>query len=229
MKTKFSTICSASLALILAAPVFAADSERAQATTDRNETNIRTNTATPETGGTGMSTHSGHAAHGSSQHSDQQAAAQGDVEPIETKEFFETASAKGMAEIETSKIALEKATNPEVRQFAERMIEEHKTSHQKLEQLAKQQGVKPSKEPKMMDKAKAQILEMRDGESFDEAYINNQVVAHEQTVELFERAAQSDDQSVRSFAQQSLPMLRDHLQEVKDLQEKLSDSVAQAN
>ena len=99
MKAKLSTLCGASLALILAAPAFAADRDRAQAGTDTNQTNIRTETATPQTAGSETSMRGGHGAHEPDHAGDQQpSTAQADLEPVETEEFFETASAKGAAE-----------------------------------------------------------------------------------------------------------------------------------
>ena len=69
----------------------------------------------------------------------------------------------------------------------------------------------------LVSKAKAMILQLRDGESFDRAYANNQVVAHEQTIELFRQAVSSEDAQVSAFAKETLPKLEHHLQMAKDL------------
>ena len=60
-------------------------------------------------------------------------------------------------------------------------------------------------------------MEQRDGESFDEAYANNQVNAHEDTIELFKRAAMSDDVEIAAFAKQTLPKLEQHLKMAKEM------------
>ncbi|MDF5939078.1 DUF4142 domain-containing protein [Pseudomonas aeruginosa] len=44
----------------------------------------------------------------------------------------------------------------------------------------------------LTDKAKATLLDLRDA-SFDPAYANNQVAAHEKAVELFTQAADNPD------------------------------------
>ncbi|MBK3868125.1 DUF4142 domain-containing protein [Pseudomonas stutzeri] len=135
--------------------------------------------------------------------------------------FVDEASAKGIAEIETAKMALQKGTSEDVKQFAQMMIDEHTQANQKLAQLAQQKNLEMSDEAMLMDKAKAMILKLRDGENFDEAYANNQVVAHEQTIELFRDYIESGkNPDLKQFAQTTLPKLEQHLQSAKELQAK---------
>ena len=136
--------------------------------------------------------------------------------------FVDEASAKGMAEIETAKMALDKGTAEDVKTFAQKMIDDHTKANQKLAELAGQhEDLEMSDEAALMDKAKAMILKLRDGENFDEAYANNQVVAHEQTIELFrEYAKNGENQELKSFAESTLPTLEQHLQHAKQLASK---------
>jgi len=133
--------------------------------------------------------------------------------------FVDEASAKGLAEIETAKLALEKGTAEDVKAFAQKMIDDHTRANQKLAEIAGQnEDLQLSDEATLMDKAKAMILKLRDGESFDQAYANNQVVAHEQTIELFRNyAEQGDNADLKAFAQSTLPKLEQHLQDAKQL------------
>lgn len=60
-----------------------------------------------------------------------------------------------------------------------------------------------------MNKAKAMILELRDGEDFNEAYANNQVVAHEQTIELYRDYLKNGQNSdLKQFAEKCYPRSR---------------------
>jgi len=140
-------------------------------------------------------------------------------DPIDVEDFVETASAKGIAEIETAKAALEKGSS-EVHAFANKMIEDHRSANEKLAEIARKENVKLSDEATLMDKAKTMILEVRDGESFDEAYINNQVESHEDVIELFQRAAASDHGEISNFAKELLPKLQEHLQMANALKSK---------
>jgi putative membrane protein len=62
------------------------------------------------------------------------------------------------------------------------------------------------------------ILELRSAKSFDQAYANNQVKAHEATIALFEEeAANGKDADLKKFAADTLPKLKHHLDEAKKL------------
>lgn len=142
------------------------------------------------------------------------------IEPIDVEDFVETASAKGIAEIETARMALDEGTE-QVHEFANRMIEDHTKANNELKDIARQQNLEVADDPTLMDQAKAMILSIRDNESFDEAYIENQINAHEETIELFERASHSDNDAIRAFAREKLTTLREHLQMANELEEQV--------
>jgi putative membrane protein len=88
-----------------------------------------------------------------------------------------------------------------------------------MARLAKEKNLPLSDEATLMNKAKAMILELRDGEDFNEAYANNQVVAHEQTIELYRDYLKNGQNSdLKQFAEKMLPTLEEHLQQAKQLQ-----------
>jgi len=136
---------------------------------------------------------------------------------IDAEDFVETASAKGLAEIETGRMALEEGTS-NIHAFANQMIQDHTKANNELKEIARKGNMEVADDPTLMDRAKAMMLSVRDGESFDEAYIKNQINAHEETIELFERAGQSDSAEIQAFANEKLPKLREHLQMAKELQ-----------
>tara|TARA_A100001518_G_C1225728_1_gene74146 strand:- start:3865 stop:4380 length:516 start_codon:yes stop_codon:yes gene_type:complete len=139
----------------------------------------------------------------------------------EGENFVDEASAKGIAEIETAKMALDKGTSEDVKQFAKMMIDDHTKANQELAQLTQAKDLEMSDEATLMDKAKAMILKLRDGENFDEAYANNQVVAHEQTIEMYQDYVEGGENAdLKQFAQKTLPKLEEHLKQAKDLQAK---------
>lgn len=142
------------------------------------------------------------------------------ADKVSANDFAEQASAKGIAEIETSKLALEKGSHAEVKKFAQTMIDDHTRANDELKALAKQKNLQVSTDAELMSKAKAMILQVRDGENFDKAYANNQVVAHEQAIELYQKAAATDDAEVSAWAKKTLPKLEHHLQMAKELQSR---------
>lgn len=141
---------------------------------------------------------------------------------ISAEDFVDEASAKGYAEIETGKLALEKSETQKVRDFAQTMITDHGLANKELAVIAQKKNLDVADDTELMNKAKAFILKQRDGQSFDEAYANNQVMAHEQTIELFQKATRMNDPELKAFAQKTLPKLQHHLDMANQLTETTS-------
>jgi len=134
--------------------------------------------------------------------------------------FVDDAAQGGITEVEAGKLALEKSSPADVKTFAQHMVTDHTKANQELTALAKKLDIEVPDDAALTDKAKKAILEMRD-ESFDKAYANNQVAAHEKTVELFQKeAASSDNAELKAFAAKTLPTLEAHLKMAKELQAK---------
>ncbi|MFK3795569.1 DUF4142 domain-containing protein [Pseudomonas sp. NPDC088444] len=133
-------------------------------------------------------------------------------------DFVEDASAKGVAEVEAGKLAQEKGTAADVKSFADMMVQDHTAANAKLKSIADAKNLEVSDSAELVDKAKAMILELRGAKSFDQAYANNQVKAHEATIELFEKeVSDGKDAELKAFASDTLPKLKTHLEHAKAL------------
>lgn len=139
------------------------------------------------------------------------------VNAIDAQKFVLRACEKGVAEIEAARAALEKAELTQVKEFAERMIRDHGEANQTLKAIALQQGLEVEDDATLVDKAKQFMMKMRSGESFDHAYLHNQIDEHEKAIELYEKAGQSTDTQISEFARDTLPKLRDHLHQAKQI------------
>lgn len=143
-------------------------------------------------------------------------------------DFVEDASAKGVAEVEAGKLAQEKGTSADVKTFADMMVKDHSEANTKLKALADSKKLEVSNNQMLLDKAKSMILELRSAKSFDQAYANNQVKAHEATIKLFEEeVADGKDAELKAFATQTLPKLKHHLTEAQALAKKHGGDAAQ--
>lgn len=141
-----------------------------------------------------------------------------------SNDFVDTAAEGGIAEIETSRLALEKSQSADIKAFANMMITDHSKANDELAAIAKKNDIEVPDTTTLVKQAKEKILDMRD-ESFDAAYANNQVKAHEDTIELFKKQANTvtDDKvqgatELKGFAQKMLPGLEKHLEMAKKLQ-----------
>lgn len=133
--------------------------------------------------------------------------------------FLQKAAQAGNFEVKASELALKKTKNADVQAFAQHMVEDHKKAGEELKALADKKKVKVSAEPSFTQKASLMLLEKKDGKNFDSKYAEDVGVdAHQSTVKLFEKAAQSaDDPEIKDFASKTLPTLNHHLEQAKTL------------
>ena len=136
------------------------------------------------------------------------ASAQQTVQPWQ---FAQQASAGDQFEIRSSQMALMRSSNPEIRQFAQQMIDAHTATSATLAARA----------PLLLPAALTGTLNPRDNQmlvqlaassNFDRDYAAMQVAAHREAIGLFSNYARSgQDENLRSFAAQTLPHIRQHL------------------
>jgi len=142
-------------------------------------------------------------------------------------QFVDKAANSNMFEIQSSQAAVNKTQNSEVRNFAQRMVTDHTQAGEKMQTAA--QGVTI---PTALDQEHAQMLQklqQASGNEFDRPYVDAQVDGHQKAVALFEGYAQNGDNAqLKQFAQQTLPTLRDHLQQITRVRDEMSRSGATA-
>ncbi|MBX9758383.1 MAG: DUF4142 domain-containing protein [Beijerinckiaceae bacterium] len=144
------------------------------------------------------------------------ALAQASKASVTKAEFVRMAATGDMFEIESGKLALSNADSADVKQFAQKLIDDHTAASKKLMSLSDQ------KPPATLDKKHADLLaklKSASGKEFTHTFITQQVQAHREAVELFEHYAKDgDDAKLKSFASDTLPALREHLQHAQKLQ-----------
>lgn len=136
---------------------------------------------------------------------------------VTDRTFVRKAAMGGTAEVELGRLASQRG-GPATQQFASRMIQDHTMGNQQLMQVASSAGIEAPasishKHGPIMDQ-----LATLSGPAFDQAYAQAMVQDHVETVELFERASRdATNPGIRSFAQQQLPILQQHLQHAQSL------------
>ncbi|MBV6751942.1 DUF4142 domain-containing protein [Pseudomonas chlororaphis] len=134
-------------------------------------------------------------------------------------EFIDTASAAGIAEIETSRLAIEKTTSTDINSFAVEMIKDHTDANRDLKAIAAHHNLTMAPEAEILDRARKLMLQVQEGESFDIAYVANQIKAHEDAIQLFkDEAEHSASPELKAFAIQTLPKLQMHLDMARKLE-----------
>lgn len=129
--------------------------------------------------------------------------------------FFKNAAEAGVAEVEAGRMAQSKGTSPSVKEFGAMMVKDHTAANAKLTKIAMSKGVELPTEPSMMQKAMAKKADMKSGESFDKDYIQGQIKAHQDTIDLLQKEIDSGkDPEAKAFATETLPKVKMHLEKI---------------
>jgi putative membrane protein len=149
------------------------------------------------------------------------------TEKMTDAEIFSMLKSANQGEIDAGKLAESKATNPAVKAFARDMVTDHTTLLNQGNALAKKLNVTPQPAATdsiaAMNKQVAQTLQQEPkGTKFDSAYVNNQVLGHQNTLDLVKRAQdQAQNAELKTLLQNAQPVIQRHLDRIKDIQGKL--------
>ncbi len=122
------------------------------------------------------------------------------------------------AEVQLGQLAAQKATDPAVRQFAQRMVEDHSKASHQLAQILSQKGATVPTETSSSEQREMERLQKLNGADFDKAYVDHMIRDHKKDVKEFEKASNNaQDTDIKAFAANTLPVLQDHLKMAEDL------------
>lgn len=144
------------------------------------------------------------------------------VQKMEAREqdgaFVRKALSGDMAEVKLGELALQKSNDPQVKQFAQRMINDHTELSNTMKPLAEQLGVEA---PTTLDKNAQKTLDKlsaRSGPAFDRAYMKDMVKDHKQDLQEFkEEASASQNPAVRNAATHGAQVISAHLEAAEQI------------
>lgn len=147
-----------------------------------------------------------------------------EVKPsVNTKDekFIKDFGASGMSEVKIAELATGKAERADVKEFATMLVTDHSKLNTEVADLAKSKNVQLSAviEPKGADEFKD--LEKESGKAFDRAFLKHMAKCHDKSIDALEDAEKNaTDGDLKSWASKTLPMVRSHLDKIKELQGK---------
>jgi putative membrane protein len=140
--------------------------------------------------------------------------------------FIIQASIGNLQEVAMGRLAAQQAVNPEVKAFAKRMVADHSNVEARLMQLVQSKGFQIPREatdPPVEDL----MLKNTPAKDFDRVYVRMMVTGHRQTVQLFEKyALTGKDPIVKTFAQQTLPVLKEHLAAITAIDDSMKNAAS---
>ena len=140
------------------------------------------------------------------------AAISGAMEPVD-EAFARFAVSSGLAEIEGARLVLRSSNNADVREYAQSIVRDHGRGADELRRIVAARGVTLPLAPTGRHADMVTKLAGVDAADRDEAFLQRfGLDAHKEAIALFERhAAEGRDPRLRRYADQTLPLLREHM------------------
>jgi putative membrane protein len=151
------------------------------------------------------------------------------------RKFAEEAAKAGIAEVKMGELAQQKAQSQSVKDYGQRLMNDHQAANEKLKEICEQKhGKSDEAKTKSTDLGEHQKaidhLSSLSGEEFDKAFIDHAVMDHQKCIKKFEKQAnEGEDPAIRSFARETLPTLQEHLKIAQMLKDNPNASLPSAN
>lgn len=138
--------------------------------------------------------------------------------PAADREFVDKAARINMNDVQMGELAQKKASNDRVKQFAQRMVQEHGKSNDDLKQIAGSKGFDLPSKLGDWNREDIQKLQGLSGGPFDQQYMKMMLDDHRENVAEFARQTTvAQDENVRKFAEKMLPVLQEQLKSAEQI------------
>ena len=107
----------------------------------------------------------------------------------EDAQFAREAASGGMMEVQLGKIAQERASSSQVKEFGSRMVKDHSKANDELKKIAAKKNIKLPTELEAKHKATVNKLSKLKGDEFDREYMTAMVDDHKEDGEKFQEQA----------------------------------------
>jgi putative membrane protein len=132
--------------------------------------------------------------------------------------FLKSASEGGMMEVKLGELAQRNASDPQVKEFGQRMMTDHGNMGNEVKALAGRQNVSLSADIGVKDKFTYERMSKKTGADFDKAYMADMVKDHKDDIAAFEKEANSGgDSEAKALASKALPTLHEHLRMAQEI------------
>ena len=131
--------------------------------------------------------------------------------------FAREAAMGGMLEVELGKLAVQKGSNDKVKQFGQRMIDDHSKGGDELKGIAAKDNITLPTELDARHRAMVDRFSNMSGTAFDRAYMRDMLRDHQTDIADFQKEANNgSNPDLKSWATTTLPTLREHLRIAKE-------------
>jgi putative membrane protein len=110
---------------------------------------------------------------------------------VDDKKFLKGAALGGMTEVELGKLAAQKATSDDIKQFGQKLVEDHTKANTELKEVASKDNIPIPDTLDSKHQSRIEKLSKLSGEQFDKAYVKDQVKDHQADIKDFKDEAQN--------------------------------------
>ncbi len=133
--------------------------------------------------------------------------------------FVQAAAISDNFEIESSRTLLTRSQHPQIREFAQRMIEHHTMMSTEMRAMPEATTRMPAQLDERRTNWLIMLRQQQDEDMLNRYYVQYQIESHEEALLAFETYAQSGDvPALKAFAEKHLPTIRTHLENARALQ-----------
>ena len=155
-------------------------------------------------------------------------------------EYVEKSMSSGMLEVELGKLAQERASSPDVKQFAEMMVRDHTKAGEELKQVAQQHSIRANSHLQDEHRDLIDRLSALKGAEFDRQYMQAMVDSHQEVVDHLEsraddpgqergatgtagqQSADAAEHGIAQWATKTLPTAQHHLEEAERIEDRVA-------
>lgn len=137
-----------------------------------------------------------------------------------SQDFVKIVAISDMYEMEAAKLAQQRADQAS-QTFATRMLADHMATTNELKAIATKANITVPTQLDSAHQSKLDTLKNLQDQAFDREYDKQQIDAHRDAVDVFQRYAEKgDNPDLKAFAAKYLPKLKDHLTQAEALAPK---------
>jgi putative membrane protein len=135
--------------------------------------------------------------------------------------FLEKANQGNVDEIDLAQLALQKSSNEDVKNFAQKMVQDHTTLMNNMKPFANEAGLQPPSHPSAATEAKKLKLDVLSGAAFDKAYIKAMVEDHHKDLQEFRAEIKATGYpAFKSAVEQGAQVVQEHLEMINQIAKK---------
>jgi putative membrane protein len=134
------------------------------------------------------------------------------AQSMRDRTFLRKAGEGGLAEVQFGKLAAQKGASDDVKNFGQKMVEDHSKLNEKMAPIASNMGVNPPTHLNKEDQAEYNKLNSLSGDAFDKEYIAMMVKDHHTDLREFRQEASStSDPTLKAAVDEGANVIHDHM------------------